>query len=256
MAEEDTQHPSDKVSEQKKPPENESETVAREAVKSVDEIVKMKREEIADQKDPNRPLKFTSLKFGRLELVAEEGAKILIKGVPPEEPAKRAEPKDTWHAAEPADSTYTEHKPGEKGREAKPPSDLPQRKPKSEDLNEEDFKDFVRTGGLTKNDDPKAIEKALTDHWNKLKAQGGSATDLDLTKLDALNEVLNKSRKLRGIPEPDILEQLGVAKSVPGKDLPKDQPSAPAIAPGDRAQKAQQVPPLRELGFMATSEPE
>src|SRR5262249_23523974 len=111
MPEDDTRQPSDKVAEQAKPAEK-SESVAREAVKSVDEIVKMKREELADQKDPNRPSKFTSLKFGRLELVSEGGSKIIVQGTSAEDTLARAAEKATWHPADPLDkSGWVEHKP-------------------------------------------------------------------------------------------------------------------------------------------------
>src|SRR5262249_38126514 len=57
-----------------------------EAPKSLDDVLERRRQEIADQKDPTRlqdpkRAKFASLKFGRPELVDEDGS-VMVTGMP------------------------------------------------------------------------------------------------------------------------------------------------------------------------------
>lgn len=91
MADDDRPEQSDKVSEKDRAPEQESENASREAVGSFDDLIKMKQEAMADQKDPARledhsRAKFASVKFGRPEIVDEQGS-VLVKGM-------EARPKD------------------------------------------------------------------------------------------------------------------------------------------------------------------
>jgi len=70
---------SDRPANQEVPVDSQSDRATEEAGKSAVEIVKQQRREMQLQKDPDRPPLSTSLKFGRPEIVGDEGV-ALVKG--------------------------------------------------------------------------------------------------------------------------------------------------------------------------------
>jgi len=65
-------------------PERQTEGARSEALGAVSELIRKQREDRSDQKNPDRPPKETSRKFGRVELVGDDG-KALVKGMPPQD---------------------------------------------------------------------------------------------------------------------------------------------------------------------------